>query len=149
MIKNMTVSTSAPWESDDSTRAGCRLALNACFITVSDRCGLNPSAALRRRSCWRGASSQWSNVGQRQAKTPFKCINFSCFVFIQKNQFSRTAAISYRSSIGTETVQPKPSKEPQSLNVHVCACTFAVIKQENYFRWSCCRIQCEHRVTRI
>lgn len=42
---------STPWESDDFTRVGCRLALGGCFITVSDRCCLRPhwAAAQERR----------------------------------------------------------------------------------------------------
>lgn len=50
MIKNMTVRLPHLEKSDDSTRVGCRLALNGCFITVSDRCREHPAAVP---ACWR------------------------------------------------------------------------------------------------
>lgn len=55
MIKNMTVLLPHLEKSDDSTRAGCRLVLNGCFITVSDRCREHPAAV---QACCRGASSK-------------------------------------------------------------------------------------------
>lgn len=44
MMKNMTVLLTHLEKSDDSTDAGCRPALNGCFITVSDRCREHPAA---------------------------------------------------------------------------------------------------------
>lgn len=55
MIKNMTVLLPHLEKSDDSTRVGCRPALNGCFITVSDRCRQHPAAVWAR--C-RGALSK-------------------------------------------------------------------------------------------
>lgn len=55
MIKNMTVLLPHLEKSDDSTRVGCRLALNGCFITVGDRCREHPAAI---RACCGGALSK-------------------------------------------------------------------------------------------
>lgn len=78
MIKNMTVPLPHLEKSDDSTRVGCRLALNGCFITVSDRCRDPPPATP---SCCRGASSQQTNV-TRAERTHW------CALFCKEHQSS-------------------------------------------------------------